>query len=103
MEFLPAWPLTITPLSSFGLLLLIGSLGGYLAHRISWLPSITGFMGVGFLVGPSVLGLLDYNTLKDARILIDIALALILYRLGSSLDLRFLRQSPPNLVSALPP
>lgn len=27
MEFLPAWPLTVTPLSSFGLLLLIGSLG----------------------------------------------------------------------------
>lgn len=101
MEFLPAWPLTVTPLSSFGLLLLIGSLGGYLAHRISWLPSITGFMLVGFLVGPSGLGLLTESVLKDSRILIDIALALILYRLGSSLDLRFLRQSPRLLVIAL--
>lgn len=101
MEFLPAWPLTITPLSSFGLLLLIGSLGGYLAHRISWLPSITGFMLVGFLVGPSGLGLLTESVLKDSRILIDITLALILYRLGSSLDLRFLRQSPRLLVIAL--
>lgn len=101
MEFLPAWPLTITPLSSFGLLLLIGSLGGYLAHRISWLPSITGFMLVGFLVGPSGLGLLTEAVLKDSRILIDITLALILYRLGSSLDLRFLRQSPRLLVIAL--
>lgn len=101
MEFLPVWPLTITPLSSFGLLLLIGSLGGYLAHRISWLPSITGFMLVGFLVGPSGLGLLTESVLKDSRILIDITLALILYRLGSSLDLRFLRQSPRVLVIAL--
>lgn len=101
MEFLPAWPLTITPLSSFGLLLLIGSLGGYLAHRISWLPSITGFMLVGFLVGPSGLGLLTESVLKDSRILIDITLALILYRLGSSLDLRFLRQSPRLVVIAL--
>lgn len=101
MEFLPQQGLSMTPLLSFGVLLVVGTLGGYLAHRWSWLPSITGFMGVGFLVGPSVLGLLDYDTLKDARILIDIALALILYRLGSSLDLRFIRASPRLLAVAL--
>ncbi|MBU1438382.1 MAG: cation:proton antiporter [Gammaproteobacteria bacterium] len=94
MNFLPQQALVMSPLLSFGVLLVVGALGGYLAHRWSWLPSITGFMLVGLLVGPSGLGLLDYDTLKEARILVDIALALILYRLGSSLDLRFIRRSP---------
>jgi Kef-type K+ transport system membrane component KefB len=94
MDFLPQQALSMTPLLSFGVLLVVGALGGYLAHRWSWLPSITGFMLVGLAVGPSGLGLLDYDTLKEARILVDIALALILYRLGSSLDLRFIRRSP---------
>lgn len=101
MEFLPQHSLSMTPLLSFGVLLVTGALGGYLAHRWSWLPSITGFMLVGFLVGPSGMGLLDYDTLKEARILIDIALALILYRLGSTLDLRFIRQAPRLLLVAL--
>jgi len=101
MDFLPQHGLNMTPLLSFGVLLVVGALGGYLAHRWSWLPSITGFMLVGLLVGPSGLGLLDYDTLKEARILVDIALALILYRLGSSLDLRFIRRSPRIVAVAL--
>ena len=59
MDYLPALPLQFTPLLAFGLVLLVGALGGYVAHRISWLPSITGFMLVGFLCGPSVLDLLS--------------------------------------------
>jgi Kef-type K+ transport system membrane component KefB len=82
-------------------MLIIGSLGGYAAHKISWLPSITGFMLVGFLAGPSGLGLLTYHMISEARILIDIALALILYRLGLSLDLKMLWRSPGLLFASL--
>jgi Kef-type K+ transport system membrane component KefB len=101
MNYLPTWPLEMSPLIVFGLMLMIGALGGYLAHRISWLPSITGFMMVGFLSGPSVLGILRQETMNEARILIDVALALILYRLGLSLDLKLLRRTPYLLLTAL--
>lgn len=101
MDFLPATSLTFSPLLAFALLLLVGALGGYLAHLTRWIPSITGFMAVGFLIGPSCLGLLDKQTLQDARILVDIALALILYRLGTSLDLRFIRQHPALVLTSL--
>lgn len=101
MDFLPTTAFTFSPLLAFALLLLVGALGGYLAHLTRWLPSITGFMGVGFLIGPSGLGLLDKQTLLDARILVDIALALILYRLGTSLDLRFIRQHPALVLTSL--
>lgn len=101
MNFLPEQFIQLTPLFAFGLLLLVGAMGGYLAHKWPWLPSITGFMAVGLLIGPSGLGLLDKHTLSDARILVDIALALILYRLGTSLDLRFIRSNKLLVLKSL--
>lgn len=101
MEFFPSWPLNITPLVVFGLMLIIGAIGGYTAHRSSWIPSITGFMVVGFIFGPSGIGLLSQETITGSRILVDIALALILYRLGLSLDIRLLSRSPGLLMTSL--
>ena len=88
MDFLPSWPPEYNAQIAFGVLLMAGVLGGFLAHRISWLPSITGFMAVGFLIGPSGIDLLTQDALDLASPLIGVALALILYRLGLSLDLR---------------
>ena len=101
MEFLPNGPLQINTLVLFGFLLFCGALGGYLAHRVSWIPSITGFMLVGLLAGPNVLGLFDHASLEQARVVVDIALALILYRLGLSLDLRTLLQDRALLAVSL--
>ena len=88
MEFLPAWPPDFNTQMAFGLLLFAGVIGGYFAHRISWLPSITGFMAVGLLIGPSGINLLTKEALTLTTPLIDVALGLILYRLGLSLNLR---------------
>lgn len=93
MNFLPTLPLIVSPLMAFGILLFVGAIGGYIAHRIKWLPSITGFMAVGLLIGPSGIGLFDEKAIQESGILIDIALGLILYRLGLSIDLRYLRQT----------
>jgi len=101
MDYLPTWPITITPFMAFGLMLLMGALGGYIAHRITWIPSITGFMAVGVLFGPSGIGLLDNETINNSRIIIDIALALILYRLGLSLDIKKIMRSPQLLLISL--
>jgi Kef-type K+ transport system membrane component KefB len=79
-----AWP-AINAVTVFGLLLAFGVLGGLLAARARWLPSITGFMIVGVLIGPSGLGLLTPQAMLDSRMLVDIALGLILFRLGTSL------------------
>lgn len=94
LSFLPQFAsLQLTPLISFGLLLLLGAMGGYLAHRFPWVPSITGFMLVGFIFGPMVLGVLSKDVLKDSSMMVDIALGLILYRLGLSLDIRAIFES----------
>ena len=72
----------------FGLLLLVGLLAGGLARRTNFLPSITGFMIVGFLIGPGGLGILNETLLSSASFLVDIALALILFDLGRQLEIR---------------
>lgn len=101
MEFLPNWPLEYNTQFAFGLLLFAGVLGGYLAHRISWLPSITGFMAVGLIIGPSGSNLLTSEALDLARAVIDISLGLILYRLGLTLDLRAMVHDPRLLLTSL--
>ncbi len=101
MDFLPAWPFPVNTLFFFGFLLFCGAVGGYVAHRWPWLPSITGFMVVGFVAGPNVLGLMGPETLGQSRIVVDVALALILYRLGLSLDVKRFVQDRSLVVIAL--
>ena len=101
MDFFPTLPMSITPIMAFGMMLVIGALGGFLAHRLSWLPSITGFMIVGFLFGPSGIGLFSQEAIAGSQILINIALALILYRLGLSLDIKYLWRHPQLFITSL--
>ncbi|MHB1198298.1 MAG: cation:proton antiporter [Polaromonas sp.] len=101
MNFLPAWPLASNALFFFGFLLFCGALGGYVTHRWPWLPSITGFMLVGLIAGPSVLGLVDQEALAGSRIIVDVALGLILYRLGLSLDIKQLVHDRGLLIISL--
>lgn len=101
MDYLPSLPFALTPLMAFGLMLVIGALGGYLAHRLPWLPSITGFMLVGFACGPGGLGVFGQEVMAEARVFVDVALAMILYRLGLSLDLKVILGSRRLLVTSL--
>lgn len=88
LAYLPTIPFAVNGFLSFGLLLLIGACGGYLSHRLPWLPSITAFMLLGYLLGPSGLQFLSSEMMGYSKLITDIALGLILYRLGLSLDLR---------------
>lgn len=72
----------------FGLFLLFGVLGGILSARLRWLPTITAFMLLGFIIGPHGVGLITKQVLKDSSALSDIAIGLILYQLGNMLHPR---------------
>lgn len=69
----------------FGLCLVCGVAGGMVANRISWMPTITAFMLLGLAIGPSGLHLISKPMLAEASIFIDIALGLIIYKLGTML------------------
>ncbi len=73
------------PMLVFGIFLLFGVLGGIIANRISWLPTISSFMALGFIIGPHGLSLVTQDMLAESSVLTTIAMGLILYKLGNAL------------------
>ncbi len=58
-------------------------------------------MVVGFVAGPNVLGVLSEEGIAQSRIVVDVSLALILYRLGLSIDVKRIRQDRPVVLVSL--
>ena len=73
-----------------GFLLLVSYLAGR-AARVVALPQITGYLIVGILVGPHVLGILTGEMVEEFRFVNGVALALIALSAGGELRLRSLR------------
>lgn len=73
-----------------GFVLLAATVAGGLASAVG-LPRLTGFLLVGILAGPSVLGLLPSDAVADLRLIDEFALALIALLAGGELKLGQLR------------
>lgn len=75
---------------SFGYLLLAAYLGGTIFKHFG-LPRLTGYLTIGMLAGPYVLGLVSTATVADLQIVNGIAIALLALTAGSEMDFRELR------------
>jgi Kef-type K+ transport system membrane component KefB len=84
-------PLEARATLALGFLLLAAHLGGELASRVR-LPRLTGYLIVGFAVGPAWLGLVRREEVDALRFIADAAVALIALAVGSELTLESLRQ-----------
>jgi len=92
LTFLPEhWPPN-TPMVLVGAMVLLALMGGELAARLLRLPRITGYAVSGMLLGAT--GLFPAPLAEDLRIFVDISLGLVLFELGSRLDLGWLRRAP---------
>jgi Kef-type K+ transport system membrane component KefB len=91
-EFLPHFPLPENPLALFGALLLAGVLCGEAVYRVLRVPRITGYVLAGLVLGASGFDLLDAAMKGYARIFVDIGLGLVLFELGTRLDLNWLKR-----------
>jgi len=69
----------------FGIFLICGVLGVIVGSRIKGMPTITSFMLLGIIIGPHGLGLISKPILANSYMFIDVALGLILYKLGNML------------------
>ena len=101
LSFLPDLPLPLGNLVMIALILLAGLACGELFRRVLLLPRISGYVLAGLLLGPGTFGLLDRPMLEDARLVLDIALGLILFELGSRLDWQWFRRNRWLLVSSV--
>ena len=84
-----------------GFVLLAASLAGGLASTAG-LPRLTGFLLVGIVAGPSVLGLLPAPAVAELRLIDEFALALIALLAGGELKVAAMRaQARPILLTTL--
>ncbi len=78
---------TIHPLVYIGMLLLLSYAGGKTANYFK-APRVTGYLVIGVLLSPSLLGLFHESLVKKELTLItDIALSIIAFSIGGSLSL----------------
>lgn len=85
----------------FGLAILLGLAGGEAARRIRFLPKISGYILVGFILGPDVFNIMTQSVLVTARLFVDISLGLILFDLGRHLDFTWLKHDRGLLPTAI--
>jgi len=83
---------SVHPLFYLSLFLLSGYAGGFIAGRLG-LPRISGYLGMGMILSPSLLGVFSEDLLAGPSTLItDLALAVIAFSIGSALKLDRLRR-----------
>jgi len=95
------WPPRPDLLFWIALILLAGALLGDLVQRMLRLPRIIGYCAVGLLVATFGKGLGDGLLLGTDRLIVDLALALLLFELGSRVSLRWLRNNPHLLLTSV--
>jgi len=100
-SFFPAWPLQLDGVFWVGLALLVAGLCGELCYRAWRLPRVSGYAVIGLVAGSAGFGVINADLARAARPLLDVALGLLLFELGSRLDLRWIRRNPWLILSSL--
>lgn len=95
------WPLQADALLWTALTLVAGGLLGELVFRLTGLPRIVGYGVAGLLAALSGHGLHAGRLSGSVRLVVDLALALLLFELGSRIHLRWLRANPALLLTSL--
>jgi len=91
---LPAWPSHLSETMRFGVALVVAGLAGEGLARFVRLPRVTGYSLAGLLLGPAVFAWFGVHDMISFRVVIDLALALVLFELGTRVDLQWFRTNP---------
>ena len=91
------WPPVPDLLFWVSVTLVGGALLGESAFRWLHLPRIVGYSAAGMAVAAAGFGVVDGRLPGNARLVVDLALALLLFELGSRVSLRWLRANPALL------
>jgi len=75
---------------ALGIIVIAGFLGSLAAGKLKF-PRVTGYIIIGVLLSPSLLNIIDAETVGNLDIITDIALGFIAYLIGGSLKTESLR------------
>jgi Kef-type K+ transport system membrane component KefB len=93
-SYLPLWPLSVSPALWLALSLVVAVLIGEALVRYAKLPRIVGYIAIGLLLGPGGMGLIPQFPETEWRLVVDLALGILLFELGSKVNLRWLKANP---------
>ena len=94
-SYLPLWPLSVSPALWLALSLVVGVLVGEALVRYAKLPRIVGYIGIGLLLGPGGMGFDPPIARRpNGGLVVDLALGILLFELGSKVNLRWLKANP---------
>ncbi|MGI4812086.1 MAG: cation:proton antiporter [Janthinobacterium lividum] len=99
--FLPQWPWQPDLVLWAGLVLTAAGLCGEFGWRVWRVPRVTGFTVIGLIAGQAGFHLISAELASQARLLMDMALGLLLFELGSRLSLRWIRTNPWIIATSL--
>jgi Kef-type K+ transport system membrane component KefB len=93
-DYLPVWPFAVSPALWLALTLVIAVLvSEMMVRHLRW-PRIVGYIGIGILLGPGGLSLIPEVPAAEWRLVVDLALGILLFELGSRVNLRWLKANP---------
>ncbi|OGA10194.1 MAG: hypothetical protein A3H33_00755 [Betaproteobacteria bacterium RIFCSPLOWO2_02_FULL_65_20] len=99
--FLPPWPLEAAPSLWLAVALIAAILAGELFARTAWLPRMSGYILTGLVVGPGMLAVTGGSPIADWRLVVELALGILLFELGTLVNLRWLGSNRWLVVSSL--
>lgn len=82
---------------ALSLLILLGYISGRVMEFIK-LPALTGYILVGFLLGPSISNVIGISTIEKFDFIGLIALGLIAFIIGSKIEIRALKELKENFI-----
>lgn len=101
MNFLPSLPSEVDLYARVAMLLIAAIGFAELGQRALRLPRLTGYALAGMLLGPGVLGWAPLSISGELRPLMVLGLGILLFELGSRIDLRWLAANRRLIASSL--
>jgi len=81
---------------AIGIIVVVGFFGGLASEKLKF-PRITGYIIIGVLLSPSILGIIPKEAIGNLDIITDIALGFIAYLIGGSLRWEHLQKSAKSI------
>ena len=78
-------------LLSVGLIFVLGAFMKWLCQKIKLL-NVVGYLMLGLIIGPEILGIIDYQFIKESHIITDMSLALISVLVGANLRYSMIKE-----------